>query len=361
MTPLTSVFCSTMKELLSWGFEPNERIEGLTEHIDGYDEILEHVGFAPIQILAAAAIDVYDGKSRMNGTLFMTSIKLISNACEFLVANGGRISLEPPPFERSKERGTISQASATNGDLKPIDRSILKIQSNKELFDLLGGQRLVAAEGKWKETNKTNSNGTLVFHTDKIAIEDSPAPGGSDAKSCFICWKPFGTLTNRKHRCRVARRHVCDECSSARVLDDGEEHRVTDGQFLLAKADATRSISSQRAERSQHGSQDSARAKLDILESQDIANRSSLFGSVVDNMTKAVFGEEEQSKLSVPSQSSSIQGLSNQLNQTRDQLNERGERLATLAEKSERLANASKDFASMAKELNRQSQGGLFW
>ena len=198
-----------------------------------------------------------------------------------------------------------------------------------------------------------------------MAIEDSEAPGGSDEKTCAICWKAFGTLMNRKHRCRISRRHVCDECSSKRVVEGKEEHRVSDGQFLLARADEVREESRklEAAKKKRMALQQpvtTTAARLERLEAEESARRDSLFGGVMESMSKAVFGGEEEE--TGESHAGSVEGLSAQLNQTRDALNERGEKLNTLADKSERLANASKDFASMAKELNRQTQNqGFFW
>ena len=196
---------------------------------------------------------------------------------------------------------------------------------------------------------------------DKLAIEDSAAPGGSDEKSCAICWSSFGKLMNRKHRCRISRRHVCDECSSKRIVEAGEEHRVSDGQFLLARADEAKSRrlaeAKERSEKEQH--RETTEARLSRLEAEEQSKRDSLFSGVMEGMAKAVFGEDEETE---KSQQKNIEGLSSQLNQTRDALNERGEKLNTLAEKSDKLVNASRDFASMAKELNRQSQNqGFFW
>jgi hypothetical protein len=96
-------------------------------------------------------------------------------------------------------------------------------------------------------------------------------------------------------------------------------------------------------------------AGLAKLEAQELGNRESLFGNVMGNVAKAVFGEEDRT------QANSLEGLSHSLNQTRNLLHERGDKLNTLADKSDRLVNASKDFATMAKELNRQTQGGFFW
>lgn len=354
------------------GFEPNERLEAILERFEGAEELAIHVGFAPIQILAAAALDAMACRDQLGGALFMSIVMGISKITSYLIENGGRVSLEAPPLMRSKDRVFPSMDIELNNSaevyLLPVDRSLLKIQANKQLAELLGIVRSNPAEKVWADTQTTESTGDITFHTDKLVIEDSAAPGGSDAKSCAICWKAFGTLSNRKHRCRISRRHVCDECSSKRVRSGVEGHRVSDGQFLLAKADFTAAKSRkqheaglefQRRVAQQQTARTAAEVRLDRLEAQEAANRDSLFGNLVGNMSKAVFGEEGQDVQTT--QSDSIQGLSNRLNETRDALNQRGEKLSTLADKSDKLVNASKDFASMAKELNRKSQGGLFW
>lgn len=355
--------------MLKCGFEPNERVEGFLETFNGVEDLTAHTGFAPVQVLAAAALDVMTCKDDLGVGLYMNTMKEISSAMETLVRFGGRLSLDPPPFMRSKERQpTTSISDSSHGsqeasaDFLNHDRAQLKIHSNKKVVELLGESRLTSAEKSFQDLQPVATTGAFVFHTDKQPISDSEAPGGSDVKSCAICWKAFGTLTHRKHRCRISRRHICDECSSKRILDGDDEHRVSDGQFHLARTDMEESrLQNQQKTSTNAGARDQKHiaAGIDRLEADEAANRDSLFGNVMDNMTKAMFGEDDQA--SSQSQSESIQGLSDTLNQTRNQLNERGDKLNTLADKSDRLVNASKDFASMAKELNKQSQSGFFW
>jgi hypothetical protein len=369
--------CRTLQVLFSSGFEPNERLEGLVDLFVGADELAAHIGYAPIQILAAAALDA----SRQKGVLgdnvvFAAIIKLIAEVGELLVKNGARLSLDKPPTARSLMRaphGSLDRSSSSLDSVgsdegaDKVDRSHLhKIQSNKQLEELLGMDRLAAAQMVWNSVKTINSTGNAMIRQDsKTAIEDSEAPGGSDEKSCAICWKHFGKIVNRKHRCRITWRHVCDECSSKRIIENGEEHRISDGQFMLARVDEVKKDSERlEAERKQesiqisHLPKSTAAARLERLEAEERAQRDSLFGGVMENISKAVFGDgETESSSAVPA--SEIGGLSAKLGQTRDALNERGEKLNTLADKSDRLVNASKDFASMAKELNRKSQS--FW
>ncbi len=365
----------TLDVLFKCGFEPNERLEALLEHFDGHEDLVAHTGFAPVQILTASALDAMHQKDNIGGAAYMTCIKAIAGVIDYLVRHGARISLDAPLASRSNDRRSSSMVDSSTGSQEDgdsvltHDRSRLKLHNNKQLLDMLGAARLSSAEKAWNEQKAVRSSGTFIFHTDKLVIEDSMAPGGSDVKSCAICWKPFGAITNRKHRCRVARRHVCDECSSKRIVEGVEEHRVSDGQFLVACADQTASKSRDESGNNESGNNTpslgskqknfSAASALSRLESEEATNRESLFGNVMENVARAVFGEEEQG--TTKSHSDSIGGLSESLNQTKNQLLERGDKLNTLADKSDRLVNASKDFASMAKELNRKSQGGFFW
>jgi hypothetical protein len=364
---------STLEVLLNCGFEPNERLEGLLETFDGVEDLLSHTGFAPIQILAAAALDARTHKDLLTVDLYLTSLKTISNAMDCLVRNGAKLSMDPPPSSRSKDRqspSVVEVSTIGQGGFLKHDLPLLKVQNNQQLLDLMGSARLASAEKTWTEQKNVASTGFSIFHTDKLAIENSEAPGGSDVKSCAICWKAFGTITNRKHRCRISRRHVCDDCSSKRIVEGDEEHRVSDGQFLLARADFAASkarkqeglnMPSARTPQAQLDKQFSAATGLAKLEAEEAANRDSLFANVMDNVTRAVFGQEDRADSNPQSQADSIEGLSQTLNETRNKLLERGDKLNTLADKSDRLVNASKDFASMAKELNRKSQGGFFW
>lgn len=321
------------------------------------DDLLAHVGFAPTQILGSAALDAMQQREKLGDATYLTTMKIISGVMYTLVSHGGRLGLDPPPSSRSKESysSSISHESSKKNFTRH-DPSLLKLQDNKRLIDLLGAARLKSAEKSWSDvTIVPTTSGSLSFHTDKFPIENSEAPGGSDVKSCSICWTMFGTITNRKHRCRISRRHVCNECSSRCISDGKEEHRVSDGQFLLGRHHLLESNTRKKVMERKPPSATSMHTGLAKLEAQELGNRESLFGNVMGNMAKAVFGEEDHT------QANSLEGLSHSLNQTRNLLHERGDKLNTLADKSDRLVTASKDFATMAKELNRQTQGGFFW
>mmetsp|Transcript_4322 Transcript_4322/g.12384 ORF Transcript_4322/g.12384 Transcript_4322/m.12384 type:complete len:1102 (-) Transcript_4322:280-3585(-) len=398
----------TFTTLFKCGFEPNERIEGLPSTYLDYEELVAHVGFSPLQIVVATALDIEKSGDDIDANLRGILMGIVGSAAEVLVKFGARPLDVPPiarPVGREKFPSSLS-AKFKAGEMFDVDRPKLKMTTMKQMEEVLGGS-LAEAQSVWIACKSTESCGTVIIHQDnKSPIEDSQAPGGSDEKSCYICWKAFGTLMNRKHRCRVTWRHICDECSSKRVSENGTECRVTDGQFTLAQNDLTmiqsakmeqakrteqqRQQTQQQQQQQQHKqgphamtaaaknmfatasnsmrsmsstgtTSTSTEDKLKKLEENEAAQRDTLFGDVMQNMTKAVFGDDNVTdQTNVVNEE--VGGLASRLGQTRDALNQRGEKLNTLAEKSDRLVSASEDFASMAKELNRKTQNqGLFW
>lgn len=165
---------------------------------------------------------------------------------------------------------------------------------------------------------------------------------------------------NRKHKCRVSRKFVCDDCSSKRLVQVSTEYRLSDGQFLLARVDAARERDATTMAKEEAKTRNSeharAAARLDRLEAEEKASRDSLFSGFVERATNFVMGDENEKS----STSRQIEGLSSTLNQTRDALNQRGEKLATLNDKSAQLVDASANFAQMATELRKKSEKGIF-
>jgi DNA-directed RNA polymerase subunit RPC12/RpoP len=234
---------------------------------------------------------------------------------------------------------------------------------------LLGGEeRLWRAREQWDEFKAVEATGKISLCVEDIRspITDSEDPGGSSEKSCAICWKPFGSLVNRKHRCRATRRHVCDECSSKRVVQDGKDHRVCDGQFALARVDSAEA-ERRRAEenleevriRGLQAQKTLAQIRLERLEAEEKADRDSLFGGMLGQAATYVFGADDEEADMRPA--AQVEGLAASLGETRNALLERGEKLSSLDEKSAKMVDASADFAKMAKELRRKSEAGLFW
>jgi len=350
----------TLKALFSFGFEPNERIEGLSKTFREMEELLDYVGFAPTQILMACVMELTDQRKVLGEDLYSKINDILTNVMECLVLHGGRIFSESAPLIRSEERRKFVEESKSDSENESTKRSRVKIQGNVELSLLVGRSKIVEGQSYWKAIKPAPVPSNVVLHTDKAKIENSLAPGGSDEKSCAVCWKKFGMLT-RKHRCRISRRFLCDECSSHRICVDGEEHRISDGQFLLAKAQELREISKKSNAALAQVRPKGVANRLDQLEANEKVNRDSLFGGIMASVSKSLGGAgdtAEQDK--AESGAASLSGLSNQLNQTRDALNQRGDRLATLSDKSDKLVSASQDFAAMAKELNRKSSQSFF-
>jgi hypothetical protein len=217
---------------------------------------------------------------------------------------------------------------------------------------------------------------------DALPLEDTSEAGGNNEKSCAICWVVFGALMNRKHKCRVSRRYICDECSTKRILCDGKEYRLSDGQFALARADADEVANEREADlnaRARDTSMESRvpfaqgserlpekkpaarkslkQLRLERLEAEGEADRNSLFGGIMGSAAK-LFGTEGEPQ--TPTQSDEVKGLSDSLGQTRNALLERGDKLATLDDKSAKMVDASADFARMAKELRKKSEKSWF-
>jgi DNA-directed RNA polymerase subunit RPC12/RpoP len=341
-------------------------LEAITEDFDGARDLIEYTGYAPLQILASAALASISLPDSVGAALKYSIVQMIAGAAELLVRCGGRLSLEPPPASRmtrsvSSLSNNASSAEQESDSRVQVDRESLKIDSNKTLIKLLGGEgRLKEAKDHWSQIKSVKATRQLTIHREvsKSNLDDSEAPGGSDEKSCAICWTKFGALRNRKHKCRVTLRYVCEDCSRKRVFDGKEEHRLSDGQFCLARVDAAREAADAVAQEKEQARMrlEKARAvRLAAISDED--NRDSLFGNVMEKATNLVFGEEDR----VENTSNQVDSLAGTMNQTKDALLERGTKLTSLGEKTSQLVDSSHEFAKMAKQLERQQKGGLFW
>jgi uncharacterized protein YlaI len=350
----------TLRVLFEHGFEPNERLDrtAFTEKT-AFDEF---VGFAPIQILALVALELDAIKGELDAVVVSNSSRVIADTAELLVRSGARLSLDPPPSVRPRNimETTVAEASS----VRKVEILTQKLDADKHVLALLGGElRLNSAFREWSEIKKVATMKTAdLLQDDKASIEDSSSAGGSDCVSCAVCWSSFGSLMNRKHKCRVTRKYVCDACSTKRLIQGTTEYRLSDGQFNLARVDVVREESERVAaekekERSKKMASENARAlaRLDRLESEEQSNRESLFGGMLEAATNYVMGEDQNGA------DATAQQLTASLDQTRDALNQRGEKLGALNEKSAKLVEASADFAKMANELRKKSEGGLFW
>ena len=357
----------TLESLVRHGFEPNERIDGRFAGFDSDLNLREHVGYTPLQILAAAALDL-DGIDGDTGVLDKIG-GVIAGVAEFMITKGGRLNVDPPPtnrLNRSASSLPIDETKASvheqeqEASFPEVDRAKLKIEGNKTVLSIFGGEgRLRSARKLWADLGAVPLVRSLSLTNEKDSFANDLAPGGSDERSCAICWRPFGSLLNRKQKCRVTLRYICDDCSGKRVITaQGKEERVSDGQFHVARADKVRQaedVVEQRREqlRAKTERLEKARARREALEREEEAQREGLFGGIINKATALMMGEEDTQE--------SVEGLQSTLGQTRDALNERGERLNALSEKTARLVDASDEFARMAKQLEQSQKGGLFW
>jgi len=360
-----STLTRTLRVLFEHGFEPNERLDRAAfKEKTAFDEF---VGFAPIQILAVVALELDASRGDLDAGIVNSSSKLIADVAEQLVRSGARLSLDPPPTERPRSKTETAAAEEEISSVRTIEILTQKLDADKQIMALLGGElRLSSAFNEWTEMKKVATmTAKELLEDDKADIDDSASAGGSDSLSCAICWSAFGSLMNRKHKCRVTRKFVCDPCSTKRLVQASSEYRLSDGQFNLARVDAVREKNDRAAaekekERSKYQSSEKARAaaRLDRLESEEQSNRDSLFGGMLEAATNYVMGDEQSGTEATTQE---VNGITASLEQTRDALNQRGEKLGELNDKSAKLVDTSADFAKMAKELRKQSEGGLFW
>ena len=352
----------TLRVLFSFGFEPNERIEGLSKSFREMGDLLDYVGFCPTQILMASVLEISSQRKSLGDDLYGKINDSLANIMECLTMNGARVFPDLPALRRSEERVNFIEKFEIEQEPESTKRGEVKIQGNVEISLFVGRAKIVEALAYWKSLKPARAASNSVLHNDKGKIENSLAPGGSDEKTCAICWKKFGMIT-RKHRCRISRRFICDECSSHRIVLDGVEHRVTDGQFMLAKAEEMKKTQENRFAMEAEGrlKKDQAQQQAAAKRTDQMTSEESAWKSIIGDMTTR-FGlvENSEEKDNVKTEADTISGLSSQLNQTRDALKERGTKLGTLSDKSDKLVNASNDFAAMAKELNRTSSQGFF-
>ena len=364
-----------MGVLLQHGIEPNERIEFIDAIGEFATVINDMVGFTPLQILAAAVFDFENVKDlaandetiRIKDYLEKLIQFNIESAAEILIRHGARITVDIPPTSRPRNKTvslsksvSIKKSSSnlsSNMQLPSIDRNLLKIDKNTGIIKSFGGQeRIKTAKATWSKSRSVKGSGKISLSSNPGTLADSCSPGGTDTKSCALCWKIFGLVSNRKHTCRASLRYVCDECSSRFVLERGDSFRVSDGQFLLVTNDLQKSLDEKRKllqkERSERKMRLEAKKKHEETEQDILFSR---MGRSVRNF----FMEEVD--VNEDGRSTTVDEISASLKQTQDAFNERGDKLNSLSEKTDALKDASIDFAKMAKELHESQKGGLFW
>jgi len=359
---LDSDVSKTLNVLFCYGFEPNERIEGLTRSFREMGDIMDYVGFCPTQILFASILELSSQRKAIGEELYASLNEMLANILEFMTLHGARVFSDIPPSLRCEDRTKFSSNSNEPGaDL--TKRSEIQVQANIEISLVVGKEKINEALAMWKTLKPVPPAAKAMLFDSKENIDNSIAPGGSDERNCAICWKKFG-LISRKHRCRISRRYICDECSTHRVIVNGIEYRVSDGQFLLAKAEDMKELQRKMDAAVEKERQRKQQGKLKALanrlkKEEDDANRDSLFGGLASKFAEGL-GLADDSKDKAETEADSIAGLSAQLDQTRDALNERGAKLGALNDKSDKLVSASQDFAAMAKELEKKSSQGFF-
>ena len=355
--PLEPPLLKTLKILLEHGFEPNERVEGIYGKGDAAKRLSCFFGFTPLQVLALVVVEAgaLESKKQDAGEITAETIRILRNimkviqACaEVLLKNGARINVPPPPstrLDRPTPTGCYSLKEAIDdpntSSISMSSRDGLTLDGkNNQIINLLGGvDRVNAAQKAFVAKAKSvNKSSTLKIES---TSNDSDAPGGSDSNSCAICWSEFGVISNRKHLCRVTRRYVCNDCSTKRLVVNGSEQRVSDGQYLLSISEAGKTATKQQAKQKEQ-MQKHRQSVTQARESLGLNSK----------------GDSETNK-SEPSTQDRISSALSGLGQMKDKVLERGDKLESLQDKSEALEKASLDFANMAKELNR-SQNSWF-
>jgi len=353
----------TLRVLIEHSFEPNERVE--VHEDDPWSE--EFHGFTPLAILCSLALEMKVASGNAAAPPCRSPL-LVADAAEFLVRNGARLGtvIEPTPKKRLRRLPSrCSESSENLGNNKPskLRFYVDSVSKQDKVLALGGEERLKKAQKEWDELGTVVASGGVdLLKDDKESFSETDTPGGSTDKSCAICWKEFGPLMNRKHRCRITRRFVCDDCSKKRVAEDGLEYRITDGQFSLARVEAVKHAKERslvEAEQERVRAVEAAKKRSEDREAAERANRDSLFGNVVERATNFVLGAEE-AEGSTPT--AKAEGLKSSLNETRNALLQRGQKLESLGEKSSQMVDASADFARMAKELRKKSESSnIFW
>jgi hypothetical protein len=322
-----------VKTLLSYGFEPNERLDDseFSRHAG-----LRFIGYSPLQLLALAALRLSKIGTTLEQSVYGELDAIVSTTASALVINGARITLDVPPGQRFKTSSGVDV-----GEEEERLRSQLKLDTNQNLLHLLGGAEFFSqAQKGWAAKNNIPAGSATIIQIDNsIVLKNATVPGGTNDKCCAICWKQFGLLI-RKHKCRVSWRYLCDECTTKRIIREGS-HRVSDGQFLLACADAATAVSDKQ-KRDMEGKQEAQRisqakptgkAKLEMLEAEDEANRNTLFGSAMEQAASYVFGEQDQATQT----SEGVSGLVATMGETRNALLDRGEKLSSLNDSTYKL------------------------
>lgn len=284
---------------------------------------------------AKSAIELKTKETGEENLQLTRSLRNINNtilaSAELLIMNGARINMPSPPssrLNRPTPLGCCSLAMALVADpMAASSRECSPLDKN-EVVSLFGGSSRINTLLKAFTNKSVKTVG--AFETGSTSI-DSCAPGGSDSTSCAICWSEFRLVSNRKHLCRVSRKFVCRECSTKHIMVNSLDHRISDGQYLLALADAKKMEKNAKVDQEERVH--NHRLSVTQARSKEATNGTS-------EVTETNFKDRFANAMSG-------------LGQAKDAVLERGAKLESLAEKTESLEQASLDFENMAKELNR--------
>jgi hypothetical protein len=371
--------------LLDHGFEPNERIEYLHRDSVYAEELEEIIGFSPIQVLAAASLEINDlGRMGLVKQSVQESVEeLISKIAEILICHGARINLEIPPITRPQRSvpssSNISSLLSTENQLPKVDRSIMKLDKNKAVLEAFASDEdLKDNIILWLEEKCVDATDRIELVEKEVTnVLDSKGPGGSDSTSCAICWKQFkkgliGSGSKKKSVCVLSKCYLCDECCSKTLQRNGLSYKISDGQFNLARKDVTRQADEDREAENERIRQQKLRTEM-ARRATEREKQDDLFGGAFDTV-KGFFSDNvkdikdltDNFKIQVDGDDIEADeeyvGLGSNLAGTRDAFYERGERLNILRDKSEALKDAGHEYLRLATELRKQqeSRGGFF-
>lgn len=373
----THILRRSLQALLDLGFEPNERLDASNAHPSILNQM---AGCTPLQILVATALDLIEERLRESCVMLDRDMAIacecVRSAATILVSKGSRVWMDPPPELRPNRELTRNNHDECyrTGTFRKLDTSEYNLETQKSAMEILGGiDHLAALSMEWHQ-NKFVKGARQNFLQGKgysQQLSDCLCPGGSDQKSCAICWKSFGRIRNRKYVCRASRRYLCEDCSNNFVLLDGDKRRVSDGQFNLAKEDVEKSKEEDRLEEIRRRKE--RKMRIEKAQAMRLNNRlqdtlrdemqakDDLFGNV-GKAVRNFFNDEVEDEDVQSRQRSTMDtiGVVGALNETRNAFIERGEKLNNLCEKTDALKNASRDFAKMAKQLADSQDKGIF-
>jgi hypothetical protein len=373
-----------LQVLLDHGFEPNERIEYLQKDGVFTEDLQEMIGFAPIQVLAAATLDL-KGIGVIKQSVRESIEDLIAAVAEVLIRNGARINLEAPPKVRPQRSipssFNLTSLVSTENQIPKLERSVLKFDKNKDLLESFGADEDIKDHIiTWIEDRAVNSTDRIEIREkdDLSSVPDSKEPGGSDANSCAICWKAFkkgliGSGSKKKSICILSKRVLCEDCCSKSLDKNGTTYKISDGQFNLARKDITRQADEELEAENERLRQQ--RLKVEMAKrAAEREKQDDLFGGAFDsvkgfinNNVKDIKDLTDNIKIKVDGDELDADeeyvGLGTTLAGTRDAFNERGERLNVLRDKSAALKDGGQEYLRLAKELRMQqeSRGGGFF